>query len=811
MSNFEQENREFNPIEMENFLRDAFDHEFGESPHVELQVTNTAFGQRIREFELVNFGYLLIEDFLSNSFKLFETQIVEALRQFTMIKTIAYFSADFERAFKIDEQSEPLFEKRLIYIPTKMKEIDLTTNISEYFQNDIINYLKKKVDEAMVEGSGFTLGKINKLTIQIFKYEPLRGSGFVELPKKLKQKGAIINLKNTKEECFKWSILAALHHTEVCKKSKNKGNDALSYRMWSNELNFDGIEFPVQLNQIEKFMQLNERIAVNVYYFNTEKNHVYPLYLAQKSFDKQYVHLLLLTEQTESFNIETHKANVNSHYCWIKNLGKLVGGQVSKCGHKLSFCDRCLNHFTTQEKLENHKISCAMMNNCAIEMPTRENNYVSFKNFKNQLKVPYIIYADTEALLKEPASTVYSLDCSTQAHQHHEVHSIGYYFKSENDESKSRYASHRGENCLEWFINELIEIATWVFDILEDKKPMITLTEEEEKSFYESTICHICKRSLINIDDVIKFGVPVKDHCHISGQYRGAAHQSCNLQYQISRNIPVIMHNLSGYDSHLLIRKLGSERLIPGEITIIPNNAEKYISFIKTMRGVDMENEYARTIKFKFIDSLCFMKASLDYLAKILPDEKKQILKSECIKSDYCSDEMFALLNRKGVFPYEYIDDYNKLNEKKLPPIKSFYSSLTESTISDADYIHAQNVWQKFNIRSIGEYSDLYLKTDVLLLADVFENFRSTCIDTYSLDPAHYFGAPGLTFDAMLKYTGVSIELFTDVDMLMFVEGGIRGGVSQINKRYVKANNIYMGDEFDASKETSYIMYLDGK
>lgn len=105
----------------------------------------------------------------------------------------------------------------------------------------------------------------------------------------------------------------------------------------------------------------------------------------------------------------------------------------------------------------------------------------------------------------------------------------------------------------------------------------------------------------------------------------------------------------------------------------------------------------------------------------------------------------------------------------------------------------------------------MYLPKPVFSEPENYENFRETCHATYSLDPAHYFSAPGLSFDAMLKYTGVSIELFTDIDMLMFAERGIRGGVSQINKRYVKANNIYMGDEYDPAKETSYLMYLDGK
>lgn len=510
----------------------------------------------------------------------------------------------------------------------------------------------------------------------------------------------------------------------------------------------------------------------------------------------------MLTEAISEHGEETR----DSHYCWIKNLSALVGSQMSKYEHKKWICDRCLIHFNSHKKLEEHKILCKSMNECAIGMPPVGKNYETFKNYKNELKIPFIIYADTEALLKEPETPVFNEKCSSYALHHHEVHSIGYYFKNENDESRSRYVSHRGADCIEWFMDELKEIVNEIFSFLEDKKPMNPLTEEEARSFLESAVCHICKKSFMNDQsDMIR----VRDHCHITGFYRGAAHQSCNLQYQITRNIPVVLHNLSGYDSHLLIRKLGSNKQLPGEITIIPNNSERYISFIKTMHGVGFPNQ--NQIKLKFIDSMQFMGASLDYLASLIPPEKKQILRSECIKSGFHSDEMFALLNRKGVFPYEYVDKYERLEENALPSKESFYSRLTGSNISEKDYIHAQNVWEKFGIQTLAEYSDLYLKTDVLLLSDIFEIFRNTCIATHSLDPANYFGAPGLSFDSMLRNTGVSIELFTDVDMLMFTEKGIRGGVSQINKRYVRANNKYMDTAYEPSKENSYLLYLDGK
>lgn len=348
------------------------------------------------------------------------------------------------------------------------------------------------------------------------------------------------------------------------------------------------------------------------------------------------------------------------------------------------------------------------------------NNFEKFRNYKNGMKVPYIIYLDLEAILKKPEREDFNPNCSTN-HQEHAVHSIGYYFKNETNANLSRYECNRGESYVDWFKNQLKEIAEEVYESLENVKPMADLTEEEERQFNESTICHICKKPFDNSEQ--EKDPRVRDHCHLLGKFRGAAHSSCNLQFQITRTIPVVAHNMAGYDSHLLIKQLGDTGNFPGELTVIPHNSEKYIAFVKTMR--QFGKPYQKQIKFKFIDSMNFMSASLDYLASIIPQKKKQILKSECIKSGYDSDELFALLCRKGIFPYDYITDYKKLDETALPAKELFRSLLTECDVSNEDYKHAQNVWEKFGIRSLGEYSDLYLKTDVLLLADVFENFRN--------------------------------------------------------------------------------------
>ncbi|XP_078363427.1 uncharacterized protein LOC144647502 [Oculina patagonica] len=195
------------------------------------------------------------------------------------------------------------------------------------------------------------------------------------------------------------------------------------------------------------------------------------------------------------------------------------------------------------------------------------------------------------------------------------------------------------------------------------------------------------------------------------------------------------------------------------------------------------------------------MSSSLDKLVSNLPREKL-IYTSKMFEGDKLN-----LMSRKGVYPYDYMDSFDKFNTE-LPTKEEFYSILNNEHISDKDYKHAKNVWKTFKIKNMGEYHDLYLKSDVLLLADVFESFRKTCFKYYKLDPCHYFTSPGLSWDAMLKMTDIKLELMTDIDMYQFIEKGMRGGISYIANRYSKANNKYM-KEYNEKVPSKYIMYLD--
>ena len=240
---------------------------------------------------------------------------------------------------------------------------------------------------------------------------------------------------------------------------------------------------------------------------------------------------------------------------------------------------------------------------------------------------------------------------------------------------------------------------------------------------------------------------------------------------------------------------------------MITENKEKYISFTADV-AVDEYQDKGKTkekkIQLRFIDSFKFIASSIDSLTNYLVKGGKKLTGFK----DYSKDQ-YALLVRKWVYPYEYLTSWDKFMETQLPPKEAFHSSLNISDISECDYEHAQKVWRAFSLKNLGEYHDLYLKTDVILLANMFEAFRDTCLEYYQLDLAHFYTSPGLAWQACLKKTGIKLELLTDPDMLLMFKHRIRGGITQAVHLYMKANNKYMGKQYDPEEGSSFLQYLD--
>ncbi|XP_066916398.1 uncharacterized protein [Clytia hemisphaerica] len=333
-----------------------------------------------------------------------------------------------------------------------------------------------------------------------------------------------------------------------------------------------------------------------------------------------------------------------------------------------------------------------------------------------------------------------------------------------------------GEDAAEKFLDKLIEEVASLRKILARKIPMEELSSSQKKKHKETKNCYICGKPFPEGWTFDRNQIKVRDHNHVTGKYRGPAHSICNLQLRINPKkikIPVVFHNLKGYDSHLILSAIKPEH---GKTFCIPQSSEKYIGF--------------SIGDITFIDSFQFMPSSMAKLASNLAkdqflqvirylksttsnkDDNSMNVDGNDISGDYRDhrcyeepnlsprqtnevEERFILLTRKGIYPYEYFDDITRFDdETELPPRESFYSTLSEENVSEEDYNHAKNVWNKFEMESLKDYHNLYVLTDVLIMADVFEAFRKNCLQHYQLDPAHYFTAPGMSWEAALKKTG---------------------------------------------------------
>ena len=757
-----------------NEIMDMFNKPYEHKPR-HIKPTFTQKAQAIKgytrsyEIGLINKQDPLIQ--LQYTRLLIENNLLEILTEMKGFK----FNEVLKITFKKQVGDEPI--EKVAYFNGKVQTVTNEIEIAESLritQEQIVN----KIQQWISEGSGWTIQSVDTHFINVVKYRPLNGSSYIPLPDELQKAKGLINMKNEDNECFRWCHIRHLNPQD-----KNPQRIKKTDKQYVEKLDYTGIEFPVTAKQYKRIEKQN---SINVNVFGYEDKQPFPIYVSKEKYS-DHIELLLITE------------GLNKHYVLIKDFNKFMHNQTKHDGRK-HFCMYCLQCFSREDVLTEHTPNCIAINGVqGVKMP-KEGVKVHFNNHRKKFPAPFVIYADFEAITEKVDSCQPSDKKSyTEARQKHTDCGYGYKVVCCYDDKYSKPVQvFRGENAVYKFMENMLEEVNWCKQTMKKhfNKPL-EMTEENEVDFQKATKCHICDQPYTDKD------IRVRDHCHITGEFRGSAHQECNLKLQINPKkiiIPVIFHNLSGYDSHFIMQQIGELARKHAyinkdggkshmKINCIPFNMEKYMAF---MLGTHLV----------FLDSFRFMNSSLDNLVKNLPDEAFKYTDEEF------HGEELKLVKRKGVYPYDYMDSFQKFEKTELPTQEKFYSLLNNKHISADDYQHAQNVWKTFNMKSMGDYHDVYLKADVLLLTDVFENFRKTCLEYYKLDPCYYFSAPGLSWDAMLKMTNIKLDLISDVDMYQFVEKGTRGGVSYIANRYGKANNKYMKD-YDEMAPEKHIMYLD--
>ncbi len=690
----------------------------------------------------------------------------------------------------------------------------VTTELGETYE-EMRGKMLESLTKYQKEGSGWQLYSIKGLDISVVRFNPLDGSGYSKLPPLIAKKKAVVNMENDDDQCFKWAVTRALNP-----KDKNPKRITKELRKQAEELNWDGITFPTKVKDIPIWEKNNDKL-VNVFGYDEDKK-IYSIKLCDN-----HTSIVLSNEETQDkkfINLFLHDDN---HYCVVKNIGRLISSQISNHQHKKHFCLNCMNGFSTSKILAAHQEAC-LKRKPQTEVFPKPGEVAKFVNRERLHDVPFVVYADFECFVspiqhaeQDPSKSF------TNKYQSHTPSGFCYTIKCMDEtvyptKTVLKTASYEDEDMGKSFVETLSEDLKPIYDILKTPKPMV-MSDSEKDQHAKAKNCYACETQFgtERLNEKTKKKEKVtkcRDHCHITGKYRGAACDKCNLQMKVPMFVPVLFHNLEGYDAHLFVKSLG---LKEGDIKCIPKTDEKYISFNK---NVSMETyvddngkEKTEHLEMRFLDSFKFTLKSLDSLVKTLGKDQFETLTSQIIpqipkenkdgKRKHDRIKSLELLKRKGVFPYEHMTDFSKLSETSLPPKESFYSKLTETGISNEDYEHAKKVWSAFNCKTMRDYHDLYLKTDVLLLADVMTEFRRTCKKAYGLEALHYYTSPGLALDAMLKYTEAKLDLISDPDMYLMIEKGIRGGVSSIMKRYSEANHKYL-DNYDPKKPNKHIMYL---
>ena len=402
-------------------------------------------------------------------------------------------------------------------------------------------------------------------------------------------------------------------------------------------------------------------------------------------------------------------------------------------------------------------------------------------------------YADTEAVSLRHDTCRQNLDTSYTLNKETQIPcAIGIF--AVDEKGGNDYYGFEGEKCFKEFLRWPRANAKSNSERKQKHRRLIITDKEQMRMIDQGTRCFICQKSLNN-EKVIH-------HDHFTGEIYGVANNICNLKLRTQTFTPIFFHNLSNYDAHHLLKyiKIHSEE----KVRVILCNSETHISFSFFVPVGKIKDDKLLNEEFRFLNSYRFLSGSLDTLVTTLETK------------DYCQlSKHFAkhvdILQKKGVFPYSFLDSFEKLSVKSLPHYGDHWINSLSGQIDsfEEDFQHANKVLNMFGRKKVGDYHILYLKTDFVLLADIFEKCRRLYDQVYGLDPCRYYSAPNISWDAMLKTTKVKLDLLSDIDMLLFCERAIRGGLNGIGeKQYMKANNKYLHD-FDEEKPSTHGLFLD--
>ena len=634
----------------------------------------------------------------------------ELIRQFKFkIRFYANVKYLLEHEDELAEETNPYIGVDIINILTRLQLDDI----------DILSDLDNEIETRDMQGSGWKIQGINHLKIYFHKTNPINGMTCKKFPIRT---NSVLNIQNNDTYCFLWSILASIHPVD------NNPHRVSKYIPYQNELNITDIDFTngMRITDIDKFEKLNNQLSINVFEYSKEEDKEYqlvPLYISKNIENRRIIDLILY----------------KNHYILLKKLHVFIGK------HDNSFvCRNCLGSYTVQSELEIHKRLCGNKNK-SVYISTKA-SHVKWNKYYQKMPIYSIIIADFEArnepIINQDNVTSKTIDVCKQIPSCNGFYVIN---KINNLPIKmDYYKSTFGENNVKWFLNKVNIIEFQMSEFFKQNlKPKITI--KSDKLFLKANICWLCDTNFVNINE------KSKHYCKLTGNYLGAAHQSC-IDYvnkvNLHKFIPVLYHDFSKYDNHMFFNDLINSKVDKKNLSVIARNSEEYMSV-----------NYGC---IKFLDSMRFQTDSLEKLTESLKDDDYIHLKKHF-------PNHWMLLKNKLAYPYEFyktLEDYERPIDELLKSGKEPYFSKTKNKIPDQKEIDRTNeIIRLFNIKNGRELTELYNKADVIPLADVFEKFVKVSETEFGMNPSYHISLPGTTWSNGLKYTKIELELIENVDL----------------------------------------------
>jgi hypothetical protein len=587
-------------------------------------------------------------------------------------------------------------------------------------------------------------------------------------PEWIRNKKATINPQcddDDDDRCFERAVITAL----FCDRLSSNRSLYSSYKKFSKEFpSFEGLTFPVPIEHIPIFEQQNS-IAVSV--FGQKKNEEEIRILYRSKFRMQFekrVFLYVIQKDDEA------------HYVAVSNLNRLLNKNAK---HPKFYCQKCFLQYKTQQNADDCRM-CEGTPAVLYSFP-EEKQYLEFKNFLKKMMLPFIVVADGENFIQATD------DPFGKRKAVHVESCFGFYVISADPGNNFYWQSDDNDKRprIKQFFDKLYEVVRIYHDYIDNPQPMV-ITEEQEAEFQEATHCWICEKELGNDR--------VRDHCHVSGLYRGPAHNDCNLNLRLKNGtqyppLPVFFHNIS-YDGHFIISEASKYMgMVPLERGTLPKTAEDYIAI--------------RYTNIDFRDSYKLMPMSLEKLVNNLPEKQLKFTQKEFPGVD------IKFLKRKGMFPYSAMTGEEFLQKEDFLPREAFFDDLSQTECTEEDYNFAIETWEMLKQRNNGKmnwriYRDFYQKLDVMQLADCLTSTRKYLYRYFELDIANYYSAPSFAWDSAIKKSKALLEILTDPIIYQMFLRSKRGGFVIVALRYALANNPNT-PVFDEIFDISWIMKYD--